>query len=366
MDKNRRILIVDDQEDLREQLAKLLVQSGKKNHTATLVSSMRARLMGIEAVTVAAAEENDSPTYDIDTTGRGEEAFEMVRAALENHAPYAAMFIDMRMPPGWDGLKTTQKIREIDKNIEIVIITAYADHSQEEIAATVGCPDKLLYIKKPFQPEEIFQMALALTSKWNSDERERRQKQWLEKLVRSIRKVKLCTDVKNLHFGVLDALCSYTETNKGAFATWDESAKTWKVEESRDLTQTELDELIKQYSRQLRDCNTIQKISTWYFIPVKSESTDAVVVLSEVKNHNDTEWHKLLNILLMTINEVCESVSSQQNLTESSLKLEKLQQIAIQLKQSAELLSAKYNDIPEFKQFVEKSDEIVKLLKKQG
>jgi CheY-like chemotaxis protein len=361
MDKNRRILIVDDQEDLREQLANLLVQSGKKSPTSALVGSMRARLMGI--VPEVEEPKNDKPTYDIDTTGRGEEAFEMVRAALENHAPYAAMFIDMRMPPGWDGLKTTQKIREIDKNIEIVIMTAYADHKQDEIASAVGSPGKLLYIKKPFQPEEIFQMALALTSKWNTEEQDRRQKKWLETLVRSIRKVKLCNDLKNLHLGILDALCSYTETSRGFIANWDESTKTWKIEESRELTPEETGELIKSHSRQLRECNTIQKVAGWYFIPVKSDSTDAIVVLSQVKTYNDTEWHKLLNILVMTINETCESIACQPKVNGMNFDPEKLQQAAVALKQASEGFLAKHQNNPELKVLLEKSRDLLNVFK---
>jgi len=79
---------------------------------------------------------------------------------------YAVAFIDIRMPPGWDGIKTAQKIREIDRDIEIVIVTAYADVTRSQIVSNIGYPEKLLYLRKPFDNDELAQIALQLTTKW--------------------------------------------------------------------------------------------------------------------------------------------------------------------------------------------------------
>lgn len=190
MERNRRILVVDDQQDLREQLAKLLLRSGKKNETMSLVQQMRSKLLGETAEIFSDAAEGDDQSYVVDTAGQGEIAFEMVRKANEKDEPYALMFLDMRMPPGWDGLKTAKAIRDADRNIEIVIMTAYADHDQKQIADTVGTPEKLLYIKKPFQAEEIYQLALALTTKWSLELSEKQRRTWLEVLLRGMCKIK--------------------------------------------------------------------------------------------------------------------------------------------------------------------------------
>ena len=90
-----------------------------------------------------------------------------MKKALEENNPYSVVFTDMRMPPGWDGIKTAQKIREIDPAIEIVIVTAYSDSSISEIVSKVGFTDRLLYLKKPFDDEEILQLADSLSMRWH-------------------------------------------------------------------------------------------------------------------------------------------------------------------------------------------------------
>ena len=169
MEANRRILIVDDQDDLRQQVARMLRQQGGHSDTTSLIDQIRSRISkSAEAVT--------SPTgtsYEVDTVSQGKDAYEKVRDSFSRHEPYAVMFLDMRMPPGWDGLETAQRVRSIDKEIQIVIMTAYADYEQQEVAEQVGEPDKLLYIKKPFHSEEIRQLALAMTEKWNMNRREK-------------------------------------------------------------------------------------------------------------------------------------------------------------------------------------------------
>jgi PAS domain S-box-containing protein len=94
--------------------------------------------------------------------------------------PFAAAFVYVRMPPGWDGMKTAAKIRQIDPQVEIVIITAYSDCSRSEIVKNVGQPDKLLFLRKPFDPEELSQIALSLTEKWNLIQLQERQKRELQ------------------------------------------------------------------------------------------------------------------------------------------------------------------------------------------
>jgi PAS domain S-box-containing protein len=70
------------------------------------------------------------------------------------------------MPPGWDGIETIARIWEVDPELQIVVCTAYADYSWEEMRAKVGQPDSLLVLKKPFDNIEVQQVAHALTKKW--------------------------------------------------------------------------------------------------------------------------------------------------------------------------------------------------------
>jgi signal transduction histidine kinase len=76
-------------------------------------------------------------------------------------------FVDMRMPPGWDGLETIENVRYIDPDLEIVICTAYSDHPWEEIHRRIGNTDKLLILMKPFNSIEVVQLAHSLMKKWN-------------------------------------------------------------------------------------------------------------------------------------------------------------------------------------------------------
>ncbi|MHB9138876.1 MAG: response regulator [Victivallaceae bacterium] len=361
MERNKRILIIDDQEDLREQLARLLVNCGRPNKTAAIVQSMRARLMGMDPVAEQSEPKNDSPAYDIDTAGQGEEAFEMVKAAIENGAPYAVMFTDLRMPPGWDGLKTAKKIREIDKNIEIVIMTAFADYEQEEISRIIGTPEKLLYIKKPFQAEEIFQLALSLTSKWNSEELERSRKKWLENLIRCMRKVKISANSKTLFSAALESLLNFTEAEKGLIASWSKSKKAWVLHDHRNIQEADAEKFLKDYSERLREASTIQKnFDGKYLIPLKAAEITAIVAVYDAQAENDPEWYKLMSLLVMVSNESLEAASFKDKNESAGTETAKLRDAVKAIKETAEKYLKTHKDEPEIKKIVEQSDSVLK------
>jgi two-component system, NtrC family, sensor kinase len=310
METNKKILVVDDQQDLRDQLAKLLLRSGKKDETTSLVQQMRERLMGNK---VESKEQEDAPadSYSVDTAAQGEDAYEMVQKSIDEKDPYAVMFLDMRMPPGWDGLETAKKIRSIDKDIEIVIMTAYADHDQNTIAEQVGSPQKLLYIKKPFQAEEIYQLALSLTSKWSFENMEKIRKKWLEILIRSITKVKSvnANDIQKVYTTALQAIHTFTAAEKGFLTVWNSDSDEWDVSHHIGMELAEVKEYINQYRDKLIESRTTQGIQGNYILPLKREGFSAVAVVYDIKTHNDPEWFQLLNLLIMTTSEVISSAS---------------------------------------------------------
>ena len=77
------------------------------------------------------------------------------------------------MPPGWDGVETIEKLWQVDSELQTVICTAFADYSWQEMVARLGRSDRLLILKKPFDPIEVRQLASALTEKWNLSRREK-------------------------------------------------------------------------------------------------------------------------------------------------------------------------------------------------
>ncbi len=214
MDRNHRIMIVDDQEDLRMQVAKMLQQRSADLETASLIAQIRHRIgRGRES-----APQNQRASYEVDTFAQGKDAYEGVKKAIAENRPYALMFLDMRMPPGWDGMETAQRIRTIDREMQIVIMTAYADYDQSEMADKIGEPDKLLYIKKPFHPEEIRQLALALTEKWNLN---RREKERLVLTNRLMRENGYLTrqgfeSLQTTNNSILNAFVSFVDAREGA------------------------------------------------------------------------------------------------------------------------------------------------------
>lgn len=170
---NRRILIVDDNVNIHEDFRKILspaIESGALDHA-------RAALFG-EGPTIPT-----QMSYELDFATQGREGFGLVQTAHQRGMPYAAAFVDMRMPPGWDGLETIEHLWYVDPEIQVVICSAYSDHPWEDVSRRIGDTDKLLILMKPFNSIEVVQMANALTKKWNLA---RAVKQQIEGLVQSV------------------------------------------------------------------------------------------------------------------------------------------------------------------------------------
>jgi len=177
MTNNRRILIIDDDRDIwrpyRDVLAAPTGNGG--------AGDQLTRLLATDSEPGA----DSRPIFELQFAAQGEEGFKLVEQALEKSAPFAVAFIDIRMPPGWDGMKTAAKIRRLDPRIEIVIVTAFSDHAREEIVRVVSAPDKLLFLRKPFDAEELTQIALSLTEKWKLARQEEAQRLELQMVLQT-------------------------------------------------------------------------------------------------------------------------------------------------------------------------------------
>lgn len=156
-----RILLVDDNPAIHEDFKKILAPQGSAGNAP--LSDARSAFFGEETPTEAQAE------YLIDSAYQGEEALKMLIAAEEEGNPYAMAFVDIRMPPGWDGVQTIKELWKSDSNLECVICTAFSDYSWSDMAKELGQSDKLLILKKPFDPVEARQLASTLTTKWNTN-----------------------------------------------------------------------------------------------------------------------------------------------------------------------------------------------------
>jgi diguanylate cyclase (GGDEF)-like protein len=153
---NRRILLIDDTPSIHEDYRRILSGTG----AASEMDAAEEALFGEVSGSIAPA------CFDLDSTYQGREGLEKVCASLEAGRPYALAFVDMRMPPGWDGVETIQEIWRVDPRLQIVICTAHSDYSWDEVLGKLGVEDRLLVLKKPFDNIEVAQLASALTAKW--------------------------------------------------------------------------------------------------------------------------------------------------------------------------------------------------------
>lgn len=155
--ENRRILVIDDDTRIHEDFRKILGEKDVK----TEYDEIEAKLFSNED-----SYEN-AIVYELESVYQGEDGYKKVIEANEQGRPFAMAFVDMRMPPGWDGLETIKKIWEIDSQIQLVICTAYSDYSWNEVLYHLGASDRLIILKKPFDMVEVQQLSTALTTKWS-------------------------------------------------------------------------------------------------------------------------------------------------------------------------------------------------------
>ncbi|MGH7241862.1 MAG: EAL domain-containing protein [Phycisphaerales bacterium] len=157
---NRRILLIDDNEAIHADIRKILAPAASDGS----IEALEAALFGTKG-------EASARTFELDSALQGREGVDKAATAVTQGRPYAVAFVDMRMPPGWDGLETIERLWEKDPDIQVVICSAHSDYSRDQIVERLGATHRLLILKKPFDPAEISQLASALTEKWNQTKR---------------------------------------------------------------------------------------------------------------------------------------------------------------------------------------------------
>lgn len=175
-DMELRIIVIDDNPAIHEDFIKVLTTTEE----STAFNALDKELFGERSLSV---KENLLPEFKIDTAEQGREGVEKIRKASEAGKPYALAFVDIRMPPGWNGLETIKRMWKIDNDIQVVICTAYSDYSWEETVLKLGMSDNLLLLKKPFDKVAVRQLACALTRKWLLTREAKKHTESLQKIV---------------------------------------------------------------------------------------------------------------------------------------------------------------------------------------
>lgn len=172
--KNQRILVIDDSESIHKDFRTIL---GDSDADTAVLHEAKAAIFG------NASNSSGRISFEIDSAFQGQEGLEKVRQALHEGRPYAMAFVDVRMPPGWDGVETIKRIWQEYPELQVVICTAYSDYEWNDIVAKLGQTEQLLILKKPFDNIEVYQLASALTEKWHLSKQVRLKHEELERIV---------------------------------------------------------------------------------------------------------------------------------------------------------------------------------------
>jgi diguanylate cyclase (GGDEF)-like protein/PAS domain S-box-containing protein len=169
-----KILIIDDNPAIFADICKILLKQAEENG----LEALEEKLFG---------EKKDHviyPKYEIHSASQGQQGVKLIKEASQKGDPYTLAFVDIRMPSGWDGIETIERIWKVDKDVQVVICTAYSDYTWEETIGRLGTTDNLLILKKPFDTIAVHQLAFALTKKWQLSKDAERSFQLLEEQVK--------------------------------------------------------------------------------------------------------------------------------------------------------------------------------------
>lgn len=172
-----RVLVVDDDALLINEYLQCLGEDYEPDSATTTLGDLEKVLLGEET------DERGAARFEVHSRNQGEHAIEAVRVAVERQAPFSIVFIDTHMPPGIDGLEAAKQIREIDPNVNIVIVTDSLDSDPDKLGKLIPPADKVFIFKKPFHGAECRQLAAALCGKWHSDRALRKANEDLERRV---------------------------------------------------------------------------------------------------------------------------------------------------------------------------------------
>ncbi len=169
---HQRILIIDDNRAIHEDFRKIL---GQPSAADAALQAAEEQLFGTQ----------QPVWYEVDTASQGMEGLAKVEQAVTEGRPYALAFVDVRMPPGINGIETTRLIWQACPDLQIVICTAYTDCSWSEMQEQINPMDRLLILKKPFDTIEVLQLANALTEKWRLLQDSKKRLGDLDQMVRT-------------------------------------------------------------------------------------------------------------------------------------------------------------------------------------
>jgi signal transduction histidine kinase/DNA-binding NarL/FixJ family response regulator len=304
---NSRILVIDDEEVVRDSIRLILASRPVDNKE---LDAFAADLF--DDLPAAPRPHSTLVEFTVDEAATGRAGLELVRAALAARRPYAAIFVDMRMP-GWDGLETVQHIREIDRQAEIVFITAYSDSTIEEIVERAG--PNVGYHLKPFAPDEIKQIATKAIYDWNKLRR-------LEKLIEMIGTLKVnATELDALLDHVFHQVVGWVGTDSALLGRKQEEGHFEPLFATGSLREKSV---ATQYLHRLSEAGEPDAGLERNFICFHLEQYD-IVALLERSDHVNSEKLYLLDLFIRHAGQAIENL----RLHETVMRSEKLAAVGL-------------------------------------
>ena len=157
----RRILVIDDSEAIHMDFRRILCPEQHKSRSD--LDMLEEAIFGSEA---SSAPPPVEPMFEVDSAFQGQEGVAKVQQSLTNGRPYDLAFLDYRMPPGWNGVQTLRHLRVVAPSLRVVLCSAYSDYSWETILQEFGVSQLLSELRKPFNGQQLRQLALSLTEPW--------------------------------------------------------------------------------------------------------------------------------------------------------------------------------------------------------
>jgi CheY-like chemotaxis protein len=149
-----RLFVVDDDPSVAAAYRRVLEDAKGCDE----VDNLEAELFGADAPIEKIAD------WRVEFFSQGLDAVSAIQRSIEEQDPVTAIFLDVRMPPGIDGYETAKRIRQLDRDVHIVVVTAYSDYAYEDFLVVAGPADRLNYLPKPIWPHELLQVAQVLAS----------------------------------------------------------------------------------------------------------------------------------------------------------------------------------------------------------
>ncbi len=172
-----RVLVVDDDAMMISEYVRCLGEDFEPGSASATLTELEKALFGEET------DEHGAARFEVHSCNQGQAAVDAVENAIQAESPYSIVFIDIRMPPGMDGIAAARKIRKLDPNVNIVIVTGSMNIEAKTLVLDIPPSDKIFFFKKPFHAVECRQLAAALCGKWHSDMALRRANEDLERRV---------------------------------------------------------------------------------------------------------------------------------------------------------------------------------------